>query len=621
MITKNTPVRDLRGSRLVGSMLLASLVWTVSASAQTYLWTPTAAGSYSWIDSSSNWGGSYPNATDAIADISADIAGNQSILLNAAITVGGLKLNDTGASGDSNFTILAGSGGSLNFQVSSGNATVTNSSGVNLVSAPVTLSSNTVFDIASGTSLEFSGAIGGSGGLTKSTGTGTLILSGANTYSGVTTINAGIVKITHSSALGSTSAGTTIAGGTAGGTLQLEGGIVIAGETLQVFQANSNAGTVLHSVSGNNSWTGDITIDYGNNNQFKSDAGTLTLGNIVINTNAFRLATFTGAGDTKIDGVISGAGSVGRSSGTGVTYLNGLNTYTGGTTITQGTLSINTLADSGSASSLGSSGPVTIQGGTLRYTGTGHSTDRLFTVGGANNTTSVIAASGTGAMRFTNSANVLYTVVDRNFTLKLGGTSTAANLIASAITNNGAGVVSVTKEGAGRWVLSGANTYTGATTITGGTFALGANNAFSANSAITLTAGTIDLQAFSASAASLGFAGGATMKFNLGTPGNVTALLALTGNLSKSGTGIYTLDFSGTGAAGTYNLISYAGTTFASASDFTITNLGAGLEGMVSLNGGNLSLTVTSMIPEASSYAMVLSLVALGGAALRKRRR
>ena len=609
MMTTNTRVRDLRGSRLVGPMLLASLVWTVSASAQTYLWTPTAGGSYSWIDSSSNWGGSYPDATDAIADISADIAGNQSILLNAEITVGGLKLNDTGASGDSNFTILAGSGGSLNFQVSSGNATVTNSSGANLVSAPVTLSSNTVFDIASGTTLEFSGEIGGSGALTKSTGTGTLILSGANTYTGVTTINAGIVKLTHSSALGSTSAGTTLAGGAAGGAIQLEGGIAISGETLQVVHVNSGTGTVLQNVSGDNSWTGDITIDYGNLNQFKSDTGTLTLGNIILNTSAFRTAAFVGVGATKVDGVISGLGSVSRNSGTG------------GTTITQGTLSINTLADSGSASSLGSSGSITIQGGTLRYTGTGHSTNRLFTVGGATNTTSVIAASGTGAMRFTNSANVIYTVADRNFTLKLGGTSTAANLIASAITNNGAGVVSVTKEDAGRWVLSGANTYSGATTITGGTLALGANNAFSANSAITLTAGTIDLQAFNTSAASLGFAGGATLKFNLGTPGNVTALLALTGNLGKSGTGIYTLDFSGTGAVGTYNLISYAGTSFASASDFTVTNLGAGLEGMLSLNGGNLSLTVTSMIPEASSYAMVVSLLAVGGAVLRKRRR
>lgn len=621
MMTTNTHMRNLRGTRLAGSMVLASLIGAVSAFAQTFTWTPTAAGSYSWIDSSSNWGSGFPNANDAIADISVDIAGNQSISLNAAITVGGLKLNDTGASGDSNFTILAGSGGGLNFQVSSGNATVTNSSGANLVSAPVTLSSATVFDIAAGTTLEFSGGIGGSGALTKSTGTGTLILSGANTYSGATTINAGIVKITNSGALGSTSVGTTLAGGSAGGTIQLDGGVTIAGETLRVTQVNSGTGTVLQNVSGNNSWTGDITIDYANSNQFKSDAGTLTLGNIILNTSAFRIAAFVGAGDTKVDGVISGPGSVSRISGTGTTFLNGLNTYAGGTTITQGTLSINTLADSGSASSLGT-GSITIQGGTLRYTGTGHSTNRLFTVGGSTGTTSVIAASGTGAMQFTNSGNVLYSVTGRNFTLKLGGTNTASNLIASAITNNGTGVVGLTKEDAGRWVLSGANTYSGATTITGGTLALGANNAFSANSAITLTAGTVDLQAFSTSAASLNFAGGATMKFNLGTPGNVTALLALTGNLSKSGTGIYTLDFSGTGAVGTYNLISYAGTAFASASDFTIANLGSGLEGVLSLNSGNLSLNVTSTIPEPSSFAAAAGLLALGaGAGFSRRRR
>lgn len=290
-----------------------------------------------------------------------------------------------------------------------------------------------------------------------------------------------------------------------------------------------------------------------------------------------------------------------RASGSGTNSFNGLNTYTGGTTVTQGTLGITTLADSGAASSLGTSGAVTLQGGTLRYTGTGHSTNRLFTLGGITNTTSKVDASGSGAMVFAGPGNIGYTVAGRNFTLKLGGTSTGGNMLAGVIANNGAGIVSVTKEDAGRWVVSGANTYTGATTVTGG---------------------TLGLQGFSSSAASLDFAAGTTLKFDLGTPGNFTALLALTGNLVKNGSGIYTLDFSGTGQAGIYNLISCTGTTFTSETDFTITNPGADLEALLSLDSGVLSLILTATtVLEPSTYATVAGVLALAAVTGRSRRR
>jgi autotransporter-associated beta strand protein len=54
-------------------------------------------------------------------------------------------------------------------------------------------------------------------------------------------------------------------------------------------------------------------------------------------------------------------------------------------------------------------------------------------------------------------------------TLTLNGTSTAANTISGTIANNGAGIMSLIKAGAGTWVLSGANTYTGVTTVSLGT--------------------------------------------------------------------------------------------------------------------------------------------------------
>jgi len=57
----------------------------------------------------------------------------------------------------------------------------------------VTLGSGTLTAGANNTSTDFSGVISGSGGLNK-TGTGALTLSGANTYTGTTTVNEGVLR-------------------------------------------------------------------------------------------------------------------------------------------------------------------------------------------------------------------------------------------------------------------------------------------------------------------------------------------------------------------------------------------------------------------------------------------
>ena len=60
-----------------------------------------------------------------------------------------------------------------------------------------------------------------------------------------------------------------------------------------------------------------------------------------------------------------------------------------------------------------------------------------------------------------------------NKTLTLGGANTGNNTISGSITDGPGSVISLTKAGAGTWVLPGANTYTGTTSITGGTLQLG----------------------------------------------------------------------------------------------------------------------------------------------------
>src|SRR5262245_3652136 len=107
----------------------------------TYFWVPTIPGAFDWTNGS-NWtggpAGTFPNAVNDVANLTAPLLGNQLIRLNGAITVGTLNIGSTSPNGS--FTV-AGRGGSLTFDVSSGAATLNdvNTGGDALLSAVVTL--------------------------------------------------------------------------------------------------------------------------------------------------------------------------------------------------------------------------------------------------------------------------------------------------------------------------------------------------------------------------------------------------------------------------------------------------------------------------------------------------
>ena len=100
---------------------------------------------------------------------------------------------------------------------------------------------------------------------------------------------------------------------------------------------------------------------------------------------------------------------------------------------------------------------------------------------------------------------------------------------------------------------------------------------------------------------------------------NPSAYLVLSGILSKGTPGGYLFDFNNTGSVGAYTLVTGSSITGFTASDFSFSNLGAGLTGNFVVNPGSVVFTV-SVIPE-SDFAFGLS----GGAALivllRRRRK
>jgi fibronectin-binding autotransporter adhesin len=218
---------------------------------------------------------------------------------------------------------------------------------------------------------------------------------------------------------------------------------------------------------------------------------TLVFANAISGTNSTDGITFTGGKTTPGGGTLSLASS--SSSYTGATDIIGY-----------GILSVSKLANGGSNSSIGASTnaasnlliSVGTGNGTLQYTGSGDSTDRLFTIFGAGSYNPTLDASGSGAINFTNTGAIAFTSSQLH-TGGLGftGSNTDNNTFAPTLKDAKAGApLSVSKSGAGTWVLTGANTYTGGTTVSAGTL-IAANTTAGQSStgtgSVTLNGGTL----------------------------------------------------------------------------------------------------------------------------------
>ncbi|MBZ9823215.1 autotransporter-associated beta strand repeat-containing protein [Mesorhizobium sp. CA4] len=476
------------------------------------------------------------------------------------ITAGILRAGSTSAFGTGAVTVNTGA----TLDLAGNNNTVGGLNGggsVALGTGTLTLSSG----------FNFSGAITGSGGLTKSV-SGTQTLSGcSSTYDGVTTITGGTLAV---SCLANGGVASSIGdSGAAATNLVLNGGtlqyIGAAGSTDRQFTLGASGGTLDASGTGAINFTSTLPVTLsGTGNRTLTLAGTNTANNSL---------------SARIDDP-SGAVTSLTKSGAGTWVLNNTtSTYTGVTTISGGVLAVSKLADGGQASSIGKSTNdatklVIGSGSTLRYTGSGDETDRLFTL---QTGISFIESSGTGAIVFKNTGSAAYTG-SGNRTLALGGTNTGLNTMGGTIIDGPGGTTTLAKNDSGTWVLTGNNTFTGNTVINDGNLIIG-NGGTSGNAG----AGNVIV----ANATS-------TLSFNRSDTFSFPGTLSGSGNIAQIGTGTTIL----TSAANTLggNTRIDAGTLqvnggLTSAGGITIN------AGTLQSNGGGASITTPTITMNSGS--------------------
>ncbi|WP_185545946.1 autotransporter outer membrane beta-barrel domain-containing protein [Variovorax sp. KBW07] len=374
------------------------------------------------------------------------------------------------------------------------------------------------------------------GGLVKM-GLGTLVLTGANTYSGGTRLEGGTLGVGHASALGTgtlamsdattlqavadkltlanaitvsgignidtqafglTLSGAITDGSTPGGfaklgtgTLTLSGANTYSGPT-GVINGTLRAGSAT-GFSARSAFFVDTQgqLDLASANQTigsLSGAGKVALGTATLTTGADNSST-------AFSGQIAGSGGVAKT-GSGTFTLASANTYTGGTALKAGQLNV------GDNNALGT-GALSMDDGTTL----GFSADGLNVVNSVKLTGTQDPVIDTGA-----------------FSETLSGVISGTGFL----TKNGSGVLTTT----------GANTYSGATIVAAGTLQAGAVNAFSATSAMTVNTGaTLNLAGYNQRIGGMNLAG--TVVVSGTPPGTVLTVAGPwvgSGGLLKLGT-------------------------------------------------------------------------------------
>ena len=428
--------------------------------------------------------------------------------------------------------------------------------GVSQTAGTVTISGGTISDGTltgssyAGQSGTVSAILAGSGTMTKTT-SGTLTLSGANTYSGITTITGGLLQINADTRLGaapSSPVTNQITLNNAG----ISSGVRCNGS----FTFSSNRGITLVGSGGSVQATSGVTVNY--------------------------------------PCVITGSGNLGIGSaynlGYGINVFTGANNYAGTTTIAAGTLQL------GANGTLPAGTPLTIAadgntggGGIFDLNGHSQTIGPLTSstgIGGTGTDTPIIKLTGALTVNQTSNTTFAGVVIGASGSLTLNGT--------------------------GALTLSASNTYSGNTIISAGTLALASTGSINNTPTISISAGaTFDVSAISSYSWSgvttlnaSGTSTPATIKggttVNLGSQpiiltydGSHPALTISQGILSLNGNA-----FTVNGSilpVGTYTLIQQTSGSSAGAGNYSVsgTAIGAaGTQAAISVSGGSVLLTI-----------------------------
>ncbi len=466
------------GGNIGGSTTSTGAVNTQASPFSLTLGNSTAGGSGTLVLSGNNSYNGGTIITNGTLVLSGNNIGTGNTTLNAN---GNLDINQGGNSTSSALGTgtLVINGGKIDNTSTGGNQTVATNNAVNLNSSFTYVGSNASLNLGtgnvtlgvtptitvSGNTLTLDGVVSGAFGLTKA-GAGDLVLGGNNTYTGATLVSAGTLELSANNALGVNALGTTVS---SGATLQLDNGY-------QTGSGNSSSTGSLLTISGNGNGNGTVTaaallnaatvnatsywdgnIALSGNATISSGAGTsgcLTLGNGTALTNFTQLPlnyagnisnisignntlTFIGNAGTEtfINSNITGnQGNVIVNTAGTVEYNSAANSYTGLTTIQNGTLIVNTNSN-GSNYTIGQSNPAL--GGNLGIlgnivigttTGTGNTAILEIASGVAHpiNYLSTVLVNQSGEFNTNNNAQTI-----SNLTMNGGYITTGTGLLAT----------------------------------------------------------------------------------------------------------------------------------------------------------------------------------------------